>query len=326
MFVFSRKNRSKASLAHSTIFLVLVVLIASCSPQIPAAGTSTPGIGSTRVSLKDNMTMVFIPAGEFKMGGYVGSTSDSMPVHPVYLDAFWIDQTEVTNEMFAKFVDSTGYVTDAENAGVSNDVRVADQSIIWEEVKGLTWKHPDGVNSNISGLENHPVVHVSWNDAHAYCSWAERRLTTEAEWEKAASWDYVTGEKYQYPWGDGFDQTLVNFCDVNCAYDWATKHLDDGYAETSPVGSFPQGASPYGALDMSGNVLEWVVDWYGEDYYKHSPASNPLGPDSGLERVVRGGAWATNDYYVSSARRWAQGGPSFQHRSLGFRCALGTSP
>ena len=341
MFTFRRKNQSKASLAHSTILALLIVLIASCAPQAPTdvtntstgqmqptgivAVTPTPSIGSTQVSPKDNMTMVFIPAGEFNMGGENDDPS-SFPVHTVYLDAFWIDQTEVTNEMFAKFVESTGYVTDAEEAGSSNDFRTANQQVIWEKVEGLTWNHPDGENSNISGLEDHPVVHISWNDANEYCTWADRRLPTEAEWEKAASWNDLTDEAYIYPWGNNFDQKLANFCDVNCAYDFATKHFDDGYAETSPIGSFAQGASPYGALEMSGNVLEWVADWYSAAYYKSSPTSNPLGPDDGQERVIRGGAWATNDYYVSSARRWGPGGASFQHRALGFRCAQGTVP
>lgn len=340
MFIFSHKNQAKASSAHSTIFLILIFLIASCAPQAPmdvtststgqpqptamVAITATPSIGSTQVSPKDNMTMVFIPAGEFEMGGENDDPS-SFPVHTVYLDAFWIDQTEVTNEMFAKFVDSTGYVTDAEEAGSSNDFRTANQEVIWEKVKGLTWNHPDGENSNISGLEDHPVVHVSWNDANAYCTWAHRRLPTEAEWEKAASWNDRTDETYIYPWGNNFDQKRLNFCDKNCPYDFATKSLDDGYAETSPVGGYPDGASPYGALDMSGNVLEWVADWYSADYYKSSPASNPLGLVAGQERVIRGGAWATNDYYVSTSRRWNEGGPSFQHRALGFRCAVGTA-
>jgi len=346
MLIVRNKHRREStlslqiSLAHSTILYMIVFLVASCSPQTPVpvastptsqpqetatfAVTPTPGIGSTQVSPKDNMVMVFVPAGEFEMGGEYNDNS-SLPVHTVYLDSFWIDQTEVTNEMFAKFVESTSYVTDAEKAGSSNDFRTTEQTIIWEKVKGLAWDHPQGKNSNVAGIQDHPVVHVSWNDANAYCSWAGRRLPTEAEWEKAASWSHLVREKYRYPWGNRFDETRLNFCDMNCSYDYATKNLDDGYAETSPVGSFPGGASPYGALDMSGNVLEWVADWYGAEYYRNSPASNPLGPDSGQAHVVRGGAWATNDYYVSSPRRWGEWGPSFQHRALGFRCALGTS-
>jgi len=148
-------------------------------------------------------------------------------------------------------------------------------------------------------------------------------LPTEAEWEKAASWNDAGREKYAYPWGNDFDQTLVNFCDVNCAYDFAAKHFDDGFAETSPVGSFPNRATPYSVLDMSRTLLEWVADWYSPDHYGRSPTSNPLGPDSGQTRVMRGGAWISDGYSVSSARRW-EWNPSFQHRALGFRCALGT--
>jgi formylglycine-generating enzyme required for sulfatase activity len=285
----------------------------------------TSGIRNTRLSPKDHMVMVFVPAGEFQMGVQVDGAYDTMPVHAVYLDDFWIDQTEVTNAMFAKFVESTGYVTDGEKAGSSYDLRMTNMEMIWGQVQGLDWDHPDGPDSNISELLTHPVVDVSWNDANAYCSWAERRLPTEAEWEKAASWHDLTSEKYAYPWGNQFDVALVNFCDKNCGYAFADKSLDDGYAETSPAGSFPKGASPYGVLDMSGNVLEWVADWYAADYYQNSPPSNPLGPGMGQTRVMRGGAWATERYYISSAGRWAWE-PSFQHRALGFRCALGTSP
>jgi formylglycine-generating enzyme required for sulfatase activity len=340
MFTFTHQKEFRSKLYLKTLpvrlstLLILVLLLASCAPMPVVTGRPqstdtpvpppTPGIGSTQVSPKDNMTMVFIPAGEFVMGGENDDPS-SFPVHTVYLDAFWIDQTEVTNEMFAKFVESTGYLTDAEKTGSSNDFRTENQTVIWEKVKGLAWNHPDGENSSISAIQDHPVVHVSWNDANEYCTWAGRRLPTEAEWEKAASWNDLTGEKYIYPWGNRFDEILLNFCDKNCAYDFATKHLDDGHAGTSPVGSFPGGASPYGALDMSGNVMEWMADWHSADYYQTSPASNPLGPDSGHQRVSRGGAWATNDYYVSSARRFAWDHP-FQHRALGFRCALGTSP
>ena len=321
------------------ILLTLMLLLTSCASQAPISLLSTPtgqpqhaateivtsmhGVRDTQFSPKDQMVMVFVPAGEFEMGGYVDGASDTMPAHTVYLDGFWMDQTEVTNEMFATFVESTGYVTDAETFGSSNDFRTTNVEIIWEKVEGLAWNHPNGKNSNISGIENHPVVHVSWNDANAYCSWAERRLPSEAEWEKAASWNDAAGEKYAYPWGDDFDETRLNFCDKNCGYAFADRSLDDGYAETSPVGSFPKGASPYGVLDMSGNVFEWVADWYSPDYYRNSPASNPLGPGAGQIRVMRGGAWAINNYYLSSARRWAWN-PSFQHRALGFRCTLGT--
>jgi formylglycine-generating enzyme required for sulfatase activity len=337
MFTSKHKNLAKASSVHSTIFLILIPLVASCAPQIPVTGmntptaqppsdvplaTPTPGMGSTVVSPKDAMVMVFVPAGEFNMGGEYDDTS-SFPVHSVYLDAFWIDQTEVTNGMFAKFIDSTGYVTDAEKAGFSNELRAANQQPIWEEVKGLAWNHPDGENSNISGIQDHPVVHVSWNDANAYCTWADRRLPTEAEWEKAASWNDLADEKYRFPWGNEFDGTLLNFCDKNCPIESAAEtSWDDGYGETSPVGSFLDGASPYDALDMSGNVFEFVADWYGADYYENSPASNPLGPDAGQDRVARGGAWGATVDFVSSSRRtsWS---PSFAFQALGFRCALG---
>ena len=340
MYIFRHKKQSKASAAHLTILFILIVLIAGCAPQVPVTGmntptaqpqsnvalaTPTPAMGSTQVSPKDDMVMVFVPAGEFEMGGQYDDPS-SFPVHTVYLDAFWIDQTEVTNEMFAKFMDSSGYVTDAEKAGFSNEFRPADQQLIWEEVKGLAWNHPDGENSNISGIQEHPVVHVSWNDAGAYCTWADRRLPTEAEWEKAASWNELTGEKYRFPWGNDFDGTLLNFCDKNCPVEFAAEtSWDDGYAETSPVGSFPDGASPYGALDMSGNVFEWVADWYGADYYRHSPASNPLGPDSGQDRSARGGAWGADIGWIAPAHR-APWEPSFAFQALGFRCALGTLP
>jgi len=285
-----------------------------------AAASPTPGISSTQVSSQDGMVMVFVPAGEFKMGGSSHSI-DSLPSHVVDLDAFWIDKTEVTNAMFAKFIESSGYVTDAEKAGSSNEYRTTDEGDYFEEVRGSGWNHPHGEDSNISGLEDHPVVHVSWNDGNAYCSWAERRLPTEAEWEKAASFSASEGKKYVYSWGNSFDGNRLNFCDENCSLDYAIQFWDDGFAETSPVGSYPLGASPYGALDMAGNVMEWVADWYGENYYQNSPLVNPSGPESGENRVQRGGAWNTNDYYVSSSSRFGWE-PSFTNGAAGFRCAL----
>ncbi len=330
----------KGVAAHFIILLTFIVLLTSCAPQAPVSLASTPtdrpqptamvtvrstsGSGNTRLSPKDHMGMILVPAGQFEMGGRVDDAFDTMPVHSVYLDAFWIDQTEVTNQMFARFVESTGYLTDAEKTGSSNDFRTTGLEMIWEKVEGMAWNHPGGPSSNLSGMEDHPVVHVSWNDANTYCSWAERRLPTEAEWEKAATWNDRTAEKYTYPWGNDFEAKRLNFCDKNCLYEFATKQFDDGFAETSPVGSFPDGASAYGVLDMAGNVLEWVADWYAPDYYGHSPTSNPLGPEWGQTHVMRGGAWATDGYSVSSTRRW-EWNPSFPHGALGFRCALGAS-
>ena len=330
----------KGVVAFFFLLLPTIVLLGSCAPETPNSSASMPASQAqpaaivtvasrldsinTRFSPKDHMGMVFIPAGQFEMGSDVDGVSDTLPRHNVHLDEFWIDQTEVTNEMFTRFVQGTGYVTDAEKMGGSNDFRTTNLEVTWEKVAGMTWSHPQGPASNLSGMEDHPVVHVSWNDATAYCTWAERRLPTEAEWEKAASWNATTGEKYVYPWGNEFDETRLNFCDRNCEYAFADKALNDDYVESSPAGSFPAGASPYGALDMSGNVLEWVADWYSPDYYARSPTSNPMGPDWGQARVVRGGAWATDAYDISTAHRWAEN-PSFEYQALGFRCALGTA-
>jgi eukaryotic-like serine/threonine-protein kinase len=317
-------------LLHTFLF---AILLSSCaqSTQLPMPDTGAatrittsqtatpmPSIGSSQVSPKDGMVMVLVPAGEFKMGDYV--ESNRLPVHTVYLEAFWLDRTEVTNRMFAKFVEETGYVTEAEKIGGSYVYRATDQGDYTELVKGPAWNNPLWEYSDFADLREHPVVHVTWNDAEAYCSWAQRRLPTEAEWEKAASWNDPVGEKYTFPWGAVFDGSLLNFCDKNCSIVWADKTEDDGYAETAPVGSYPEGASPYGALDMAGNVFEYVADWYDESYYQNSPSANPLGPSSGENRVVRGGAWFTNNFYVPTTFRGTQE-PSWPNYYTGFRCA-----
>jgi serine/threonine-protein kinase len=339
MFIFGNLNQDESRPALNTspplltILVMFTVLLGSCVPatQTPVSVQSTttsqpqstaafiasptPGNVNSQVSPKDGMVMVFVPAGEFKMGG---------TVNIVYLDAFWIDQTEVTNAMFAKFVMGTGYVTDAEKAGGSFVYRATDQGDYRELIKGAAWNHPSWENSDFSDLEDHPVVHVSWNDAQAYCAWADRRLPTEAEWEKAASWNDPAGHKYIYPWGIDFDGTRLNFCDKSCSSPWADKTVDDGYAETAPVGSYPQGTSPYGALDMAGNVSEWVADWYDAAYYRNPPLANPLGPDTGQERVLRGGTWFAKAQYATSIDRNAYD-PSVSDYYVGFRCAFSPS-
>ncbi len=277
----------------------------------PLSATPTLGPGSTKVRGKDAMVMVFVPAGEFVMGSADSDASaraDEKPQHRVYLDAFWIDRTAVTNAMFASFAQASGYVTDAERKGRGfawNGRNWFDKQN-WEEREGASWRHPNGPDSAINDLASHPAVQISWNDAVAYCRWAGGRLPTEAEWEKAARGT----DGRLYPWGDAFDCKLGNFGGVDC----------DGYRQTAPVGRFPAGASPYGALDMAGNTWEWVADAYAEDYYARSPNRNPPGPDGGALRVMRGGSWFYGREDVRSARR-DYVGPDHSGADTGFRCA-----
>jgi formylglycine-generating enzyme required for sulfatase activity len=240
---------------------------------------------------------------------------DDQPPHTVYLDAFWIDKTDVTNAMFKKFVNAAGYVTDAEKAGKSYVFNIKNGN--WELANGADWLNPQGSSSSLAGLEDHPVVQVSWDDANASCKWAGVQLPSEAQWEKAARGT----DGREYPWGDQNPSgNLANFADANLNVSWADKSANDGYQFTSPVGFYPKGASPYGALDMAGNVWQWVNDWYDAHYYASSPASNPQGPSSGTLRVLRGGSWFEFSYSFRSALRLKLV-PSFASYFLGFRCA-----
>jgi formylglycine-generating enzyme required for sulfatase activity len=302
-------------------------------PKVPAKQSATPGsfpvlgtapeqtttpkagIGSKQISPKDGMWMVYVPQGNFQMGSDDG-TDYEKPMHTVWLDAFWIDKTEVTNTQFEEFVRQSNYQTDAEVAGWSYVYDMA--STKWLKVSGANWRHPRGPSSNLDGLENHPVTYISWNDALAYCRWAGRRLPSEAEWEKAARGT----DSRIYPWGNQRpDQYLLNFADKNISLAWADKNMDDGYAFTSPVGNYPQGVSPYGALDMAGNVWEWVNDWYDPNYYQQQTFwSNPAGPSVKSGRVLRGGSWADSANVTRSSFRLAYY-PMDWYAFYGFRCA-----
>ena len=239
---------------------------------------ANPQMGNTWTRSADEMFMIFIPAGDFLMGSTdtdKEARTDEKPQHKVYLDAFWIDQTEVTNAMFSRFVEMTRYKTTAERAG-SGWVYFP-LSKKWQETPGAYWRHPYAPTSTLDGRNHYPVVQVSWDDALAYCTWVGGRLPTEAEWEKAARGT----DGRIYPWGNSEpDCSLANY--------WGK---DNGcVGDITAVGSYPAGASPYGLLDMAGNVLEWIEDWYSETYYTSLPSSNPVGPSSGQYRVLRGGA------------------------------------
>lgn len=314
---------------HPALILFLIAALTACAGILPPAPIATPTPVSARISAKDSMAQVYVPAGEFLMGSTGADIDqvmqecsycshdwfkDEIPQRQVYLDAFWIDKTEVTNAMFAKFVAATGYNSYAEKVGSGISFNLFSKD--WKLTKGADWQHPLGPASNINGLENHPVVQVNWNDAQAYCEWAGGRLPTEAEWEKAARGT----DGRTYPWGNrAVAGNLLNFADRNIDISGADKTVDDGYPFTAPVGSYLEGASHYGALDMAGNAWERVADWYSGSYYASAPTRNPTGPSSGAYRVLRGGSWSRLARYVRAASRlkYLQ-----ENRSSGisFRC------
>jgi formylglycine-generating enzyme required for sulfatase activity len=260
----------------------------------------------------DSMTMVYVPEGVFPMGSEAGYDEEK-PVHDVSLDAFWIDRLEVTNSQFAQFVEATGYETTAESEGFSFVLSGGEL----KEVEGANWQHPQGPGSDLNGLADHPVIHMTWHDAEAYCEWVGARLPTEAEWEYAARGP----EGLTYTWGDDFEGQKTNYCDVNCPISVADTTVDDGYEFTAPVGNYPGGESWVGAGDMNGNVFEWVSDWFNEDYYASSVDRNPQGPDSGDYKVLRGGAWISEKFNVRSAIRGAVN-PVETRDYVGFRCVV----
>jgi formylglycine-generating enzyme required for sulfatase activity len=252
--------------------------------QTPAPPTPAPGIGSTMTG-KDNMTLLYVPAGEFIMGSDDGEDNEK-PVHTVYLNAYWIDQTEVTNKMYSLCVD----------AGACEG-----------PTSTSSYTHSSYYGNARFG--NYPVIYVDWNMAKTYCEWADRRLPTEAEWEKAARGP----DANIYPWGNKSpDANLLNY--------------NGNIGDTTEVGAYPDGKSMYGAMDMAGNVWEWVNDWYSATYYSSSLPSNPLGPESGQYRVLRGSSWYRFvDVFHSSYR--LRNAPDVTYYYVGgFRCALGATP
>jgi formylglycine-generating enzyme required for sulfatase activity len=257
------------------------------TPSLTPTATKPPSTGPAG--------MVWIPAGKFAMGSnqdHVQQATewcdcgrrqfeDELYMHEVQVSGFYIDKYEVTNRQFQVFADAAGYRTDAEK---KNEAR--------------TWR-----TEYTSGKENHPVVWMSWNDAYAYCKWAGKRMPTEAEWEKAARGT----DARLWPWGNNWDNKRLNMS-------------EGGRKTTTPVGSFANGASPYGVMDMAGNVWEWVNDWYGAGYYQSGVTSDPKGPEGGEDRVLRGGGFnnGIHDVRVANRHKGGQAGYAPDH---GFRCA-----
>lgn len=258
-----------------------------------------------------------------------GYPSDGeVPVHEVRLPPFRIDATPVTNRMFGAFVAETGYRTEAEQYGTSavfhllldapaKDVLgTAERAPWWLNVRGADWAHPGGADSHWTDAADHPVVHVSHHDALAYCSWAGRRLPTEAEWEFAARGGLV-GRRYA--WGDELTPDGGHRCNIWQGTFPGTNTAQDGFLGTAPVKSFaPNG---YGLYETAGNVWEWCADWFLPKYYRNSPVDNPQGPTIGAGRVMRGGSYLCHDSYCNRYRVAARTSntPESSSGNCGFR-------
>nr|WP_261381740.1 formylglycine-generating enzyme family protein [Paenibacillus cremeus] len=278
--------------------------------------------------------MIYLSGGEFLMGTDDGEgfpADGEGPVRSVTLKPFYIDPCTVTNEEFSRFVEATGYVTEAETFGWSfvfhlfvspetaEKVRGSvQQTPWWLGVDGAYWKCPEGPDSNIDDRMDHPVIHISFNDAMAYCKWSGKRLPTEAEWEFAARGGLV---QRRYPWGDELKPNGEHYCNI-----WQGKfpeknNASDGYAGTAPVRSFyPNG---YGLYNVSGNVWEWCSDWFSPTYHIQATRENPVGPPKGENRVLRGGSYLCHKSYCNRYRVAARSKntPDSSTGNIGFRCA-----
>ncbi len=238
--------------------------------------------GGRPTESRDPVPMALVPGGPFLMGSSEGSgREDERPQRKVHVDAFAIDLVEVTNGRYLRFVDATGH------------------------------RHPpnpygNGALTNAKGIESLPIVQVNWHDAFDYCQWAGKRLPTEAEWEKAARGT----EGRQYPWGDEQPSPVR----ANFERNW------DKQMTLHPVGTLPEGVSPYGIHDLAGNAREWVSDWYASDYYQHAPDRNPRGPERGVLKVIRGGSWHSPLADITTMAR-GRGGFALRTHGTGFRCA-----
>jgi formylglycine-generating enzyme required for sulfatase activity len=325
----AKENNMTFKFAKQAVILLLLFTLACADPKVvtqeslpsqtptadaePFQVTKTPGVVVEPEDVlsrpQDGMNMVYVPGGDFLMGSDETQVDDAIalcnqhyspcnrwyyqreaPRHPVSLDGFWFDQTEVSNARYRLCV----------QAGVCPAPA--------ECKKGQpTFDDP--------AKADHPVVCVDWEDAQAYCQWVGGRLPTEAQWEYA----FRGRAGSLFSWGDEFDGSRLNYCDANCSQPHADDRFDDGYPRTAPVGSYPSGASWSGAYNMGGNVSEWVADWFGE--YSPDALSNPSGPESGGDKMLKGCSWFSNPAYCRGAARPSVS-PATRFDYLGFRCAM----
>lgn len=315
----------------------------SASPRCcsPAASRSSLLVSAERSAIEPPAIrsqcedMVALPGGEFLMGtDYAdGFAADGeRPVRRVHLKPFLIDRETVTNKRFAEFVEVTGYRTEAETFGwsfvfwshipperfralVADTVAAAPW---WCQVPGAFWNAPEGPGSDLAKRMDHPVVHVSWNDAQAFCEWSGNRLPTEAEWEYAARGGLV---QKLYPWGDKLRPDGEHRCNIWQGTFPEEDTADDGYAGTCPVTAFPP--NNFGLYSMTGNTWEWCGDWFGVQEEFEDVTHDPNGPLSGTGRVMRGGSFLCHKSYCNRYRVAARSSntPDSSSSNTGFRCA-----
>ena len=322
---------------------------ACCIPQASQApitlGVKRSGVPATKIdqaAAPANLTdMAQIPGGVFLMGNetsFAFAGDGEGPVRPVKLSSFAIDKYAVSNEKFAAFVDATGFITEAERLGWSfvfqgslpkNRLKSLQGNLVvetqwWVAVPGARWNRPAGERSSIKGMMNHPVVHVSWNDAIEYAKWAGKSLPTEAQWEYASRGGL---EQKTYPWGDDLTPMGKHRCNIWQGKFPAHNTAEDGFTGTGPVDSFaPNG---YGLFNMTGNTWEWCLDWFSvthhADLNRSSPAlEDPKGPPLGAAKVMRGGSFLCHRSYCNryrcAARTSSPADSGTEH--LGFRCVV----
>ena len=295
----NRQNQSNSQptptqpLSEIAIALTQLAPLPTSTPNPTFAPTTTP---APFIDERTQARMAYIRGGVFHMGNNDGE-NDEKPEHFVKLEPYYLDETEVTNGKYA--------VCEAEKI----------------------CKPPQGTGATLHpsyygdpAYNDYPVILVDWYQAETFCRWRGARLPTEAEWEFAAGYHLSSAEKTLYPWGNEI-LPHANFCDLNCIGDDRDLSLDDGNGDSSPVRAYPEGKSEWGVYDMSGNVAEWVSDWYSRSYYQDATASMPMGPPTGEAKVIRGGSWLSPPNKVTTTIRGSYV-PEVARATLGFRCAL----